>query len=244
MAQPPLMTNTPHARFASLADGSPLPRLDHLIYYQFVRSEKEKPPTFTQSARRAQIVAAAIEVIAELGWAQTSIRKIAERVGVAMSAVLYHFGSKDNLVDAVIEEMYRSAVAAVGPAVSAESTAWGKLTAYVTASIDYFDTHRIQLAALSQLGTGYRPEDGRRFDELGMTPELAEELTVLDPTTILATGQRDGEFGELPVESTSIALRGAVNAVVEKILRDPEFDAGAYGRDVLTIFGTALGAGR
>ncbi len=74
-----------------------------------MRSEPKKV-TFTQSARRAQIVAAAIEVIAEIGWAQTSIRKIADRVGVAMSAVLYHFGTKDNLVDAIVEEMYRSAL--------------------------------------------------------------------------------------------------------------------------------------
>lgn len=215
-----------------------------MIYYQFMRSDVSRPLTFTQSARRAQIVAAAIEVIAELGWAQTSIRKIAERVGVAMSAVLYHFGNKDNLVDAVIEEMYRSALAAVGPAIAAEATAWGKLTAYVIASINYFDTHRIQLAALSQLGTAYRPEDGRRFDELGMTPELAEELAVLDPMTILAAGKRDGEFGDLPVQSTAIALRGAVNAVVDKILRDPGFDADGYGRDILAIFGKALGAGQ
>jgi AcrR family transcriptional regulator len=63
-------------------------------------------------------VAAAIEVIAEIGWAQTSIRKIADRVGVAMSAVLYHFGTKDNLVDAIIEEMYRTALANVVPAVT------------------------------------------------------------------------------------------------------------------------------
>src|SRR3989337_1056994 len=74
------------------------------------RSQGAKPATFTQAAGRAQIVAAAIDVIAEIGWSQTSIRKIADRVGVAMSAVLYHFGTKDSLVDAIIEEMYRTAL--------------------------------------------------------------------------------------------------------------------------------------
>ena len=68
-------------------------------------------------------MAAAIDVIAEVGWSQTSIRKIADRVGVAMSAVLYHFGTKDNLVDAIVEEMYRAALSAVAPALDAESTA-------------------------------------------------------------------------------------------------------------------------
>ena len=208
-----------------------------------MRSEPKKV-TFTQSARRAQIVTAAIEVIAEIGWAQTSIRKIADRVGVAMSAVLYHFGTKDNLVDAIIEEMYRSALSAVAPALQAEATAAGKLTAYIRAYIAYFDDHRVQLAALAQLGAGYQPSDGRRFDELGMTDELRNKLTVLDPTAILVAGQRDHEFGEFPVGSMSVALRGAVNAVVEKILREPDFDARAYAEDLVTIFNRAAAVRR
>jgi AcrR family transcriptional regulator len=209
-----------------------------------VRSTTTKPATFTQSARRAQIVAAAIDVIAEIGWSRTSIRKIADRVGVAMSAVLYHFGSKDNLVEAIIEEMYRTALSVVVPAVEAESTATGKLAAYIRGSIAYFDTHRSQLAALAQLGAGYQPSDGRRFDELGMTPELREELTALDPTTILTAGQRDHEFGDFRTPSMALAVRGAVNAVVEKILRDPDFDARAYGEDLVAIFGRAAAVTR
>ena len=187
-----------------------------------------------------QIVAAAIDVIAEIGWAQTSIRKIADRVGVAMSAVLYHFGTKDNLVDAIVEEMYRTALSVVVPALDAESTAAGKLTAYIRASIAYFDTHRSQLVALAQLGSGYQPSDGRGFDELGLTPELREELSGLDPTAILTAGQQNHEFGDFPITSMAVALRGAVNAVVEKILREPDFDAHAYGEDLVAIFGRAM----
>jgi hypothetical protein len=44
------------------------------------------------------------------------------------------------------------------------------------------------------------------------------------------------------VESLAIALRGAVNAVVEKILREPEFDAWSYGEDLVRIFGDAVAA--
>jgi AcrR family transcriptional regulator len=189
-------------------------------------------------------VAAAIAVIAEIGWAQTSIRKIADRVGVAMSAVLYHFGTKDNLVDAIIEEMYRTALANVVPAVDAQTSPSEKLAAYIRASVAYFDTHRSHLAALTQLGSSYQPSDGRRFDELGLSPELREELTALDPTAILIAGQKDREFGDFPIASMAIALRGAVNVVVEKILHDPNFDASAYGEDLVAIFGRAVGTKR
>jgi AcrR family transcriptional regulator len=209
-----------------------------------MRSKEERPESFTRTARKAQIVGCAIEVIAEVGFAQASIRKIADRVGIAMSAVLYHFGTKDNLVDAIIEEMYRAALAVVVPALDAETTATGKLDAYIRSSIKYFGTHRVALQALASLGTSYQPSDERRFDELGLSPEIAEQLAVLDPTAILQAGQRDGEFGDFPLESMAIALRGAVNAVVEKILREPDYDARGYGEDLVQIFGRAVGSTR
>ena len=200
--------------------------------------------SFIRSARKAQIVAAAIDVIAEVGFAQASIRKIADRVGIAMSAVLYHFGTKDNLVDAIVEHMYRTMLTQLAPAIDAEDTATGKLHAYIRSSIDYFGTHRVALKALASLGTTYVPSDGRRFEELGLSPDIAQQLAVLDPTPILAAGQRDGEFGDFPLQSTAIALRGAVNGVVEKVLREPGYDATRYAEDLIEIFSHIVGGSR
>jgi AcrR family transcriptional regulator len=184
--------------------------------------------TFTGDARRAQIVECAIETIAVTGFAQASIRKIADRVGIAMSAVLYHFGNKDKLVVAVIEHMFRTALAVVVPAMDAESTATDKLSAYIRASIEYFDTNRMHLVALTQLP---------RFGELELSAELSSQLTALDPTSVLRSGQRSGEFSDFPIDSIAIALRGAVNAAVEKILGDPDFDARRYGLHLVEAFG-------
>jgi TetR/AcrR family fatty acid metabolism transcriptional regulator len=41
------------------------------------------PRTFTESARRAQIVQAAIETIAEVGYARASYARIAEHAGLS-----------------------------------------------------------------------------------------------------------------------------------------------------------------
>ena len=96
--------------------------------------------TFADRSRRAQIVACAIEAVAELGFANTSIRKIAERVGVAMSVVLYHFANKDELVRAIVTEAWRSAIATILPPVEAETTATGKLHAYIRANVIFIKT--------------------------------------------------------------------------------------------------------
>ncbi len=214
--------------------------LDQVIYTSIMRSKSGAERTFTEVARRDQIVACAVEVIAEVGYPQTSIRKIADRAGIAMSVVLYHFGSKDGLVEAIIASMYRSAIATVAPAVNRERTPTERLAAYIRSSIGYFDTHRVQLTALTQLGTSYKPSDGRRFGDLGLTPELAKQLAEIDPSAILRAGQKAGEFSLFPVDSTAIALRGAVNAVVEKILQDPEFDTRGYSEDLVKMFGRVV----
>lgn len=54
-----------------------------------------------------------------------------------MSAVLYHFGTKAKLVEAIVEHMYRTMLDSVAPAVAAESTASAKLNAYIRSSITY-----------------------------------------------------------------------------------------------------------
>ncbi|ORB49157.1 TetR family transcriptional regulator [Mycobacteroides saopaulense] len=207
-----------------------------MIYTSIMRSKSDRERTFTEVARREQIITCAIEVIAEVGYPQTSVRKVAERAGIAMSVVLYHFGTKDGLIEAVIASMYRSGIEAVAPALEQARTQTDKLAVYIRSSIKYFDTHRIRLAALAQLGTSYKPRAEKPLRELGLTPELAEQLTRIDPTAILRAGRKTGEFSSFPIDSTAIALRGAVNAVVEKILQDPDFDANRYAEDVVKIF--------
>ncbi|MFG3116750.1 TetR/AcrR family transcriptional regulator [Streptomyces sp. NPDC048197] len=57
---------------------------------------------------RAQLLAAARELIGELGWTAVSTRNLAERAGVRPGLVHYHFESLQALLrQAVVEEMRR-----------------------------------------------------------------------------------------------------------------------------------------
>jgi AcrR family transcriptional regulator len=55
-------------------------------------------------ARRKAILDAAIELFSAHGYRGTGIAAIAERVGITPSGVLHHFGSKEGLLRAVVEE--------------------------------------------------------------------------------------------------------------------------------------------
>lgn len=59
--------------------------------------------------RRAAIVDAAIEVFAARGFRGGALAEVGKRVGVSPAAVLYHFGSKEALLLAVIAERDRRA---------------------------------------------------------------------------------------------------------------------------------------
>jgi AcrR family transcriptional regulator len=54
---------------------------------------------------RAQLLAAAADVLREQGYAGTSMRAVADRAGARLSLVQYHFGSKHGLLVAVLEDL-------------------------------------------------------------------------------------------------------------------------------------------
>lgn len=80
-------------------------------------------PTVTDPDRtaRARIRDAAVARFADDGFAGTSLRRIAEDVGVSPALILHHFGSKDGLRDACDEHVIatirqrKHAAAAAGP---------------------------------------------------------------------------------------------------------------------------------
>lgn len=52
--------------------------------------------------RRQQILTAAVELFGEVGYRGTSLRDIAQRVGITHPGLLYHFNSKQELLSAVL----------------------------------------------------------------------------------------------------------------------------------------------
>jgi AcrR family transcriptional regulator len=72
-------------------------------------SGENEPPTRPRSyakgvARRQEILDRAIEVFADKGAEGTSLRAIAEKIGVSHAALLHYFGSREELLVEVLRE--------------------------------------------------------------------------------------------------------------------------------------------
>ncbi|WP_222131307.1 TetR/AcrR family transcriptional regulator [Pseudonocardia sp. C8] len=61
-----------------------------------------------RDARRAELLQAAVSVIAEEGYASTSLRNVARRAGCTTGAVTYYFSSKEKLLTALVESRFDS----------------------------------------------------------------------------------------------------------------------------------------
>jgi AcrR family transcriptional regulator len=62
-------------------------------------------PRQTAADTRAEIRAVAAELFAQRGFEQTSLREIAERLGITKAALYYHFPSKHELMRSLVEPL-------------------------------------------------------------------------------------------------------------------------------------------
>src|SRR5579872_2728164 len=104
--------------------------------------------TFIETARRAQIVAAAIDTIAELGYGQASLARIAETAGTSKGVIIYHFGSKDDLIREIVAELSAKGRAYLGPRLEAEPTGAGMLRAYIESNMAFIRENRNHVLAI------------------------------------------------------------------------------------------------
>jgi TetR/AcrR family transcriptional regulator, fatty acid metabolism regulator protein len=188
--------------------------------------------TFIETARRAQIVAAAIDALAELGYGQASLARIAERAGTSKGVIIYHFGSKDDLVREVVAELSAKGRAYMGPRLGAESTGAGMLRTYIEANMAFIRENRSHVAAVVEIALNARSTDGSPLYDMSIREEGAEALRQL-----LVYFQGTGEFrAGFDPAVMAMAIRATLDAVPARLARDPDLDLDHYGRELADLF--------
>jgi AcrR family transcriptional regulator len=189
--------------------------------------------TTTTVARRAQILAATIEVIAAEGYSQASFARIAERAALSSTRLIsYHFTSKEELIRALVEHVVGAIGDAVRGRVRDESTAAGQLRAYIEGVTAFTDEHRAEMLALLQILLADALPAGTGADEA--VPRHVEE--------ILRRGQAAGEFRDFDPRVVAVAVQRSVEALPFALRSEPQLDCVAFGRELATVFDLATRA--
>lgn len=218
--------------------GKRLPSLIQPCYDLAMRTKDtldgQSRPTFTEVARRAQIIEVATETIATLGYAQASLAQIATRAGISKGVITYYFASKEQLIGQVVEGMYKEAVAFMGPQIAAETTAAARLRAYLRSNIAYIAAHRLQMTAVIDIVRNARTEDGRLRYHPGK-----EEADLAALEAMLRQGQDEGAFLAFDRRVMAVTIRGAIDGTARFILANPTTEADSYAQELVTLFDRA-----
>ena len=191
--------------------------------------------TFTEEARRAQIIQCAADAIAEAGYARASMAEIARRAGIAKSVISYHFADKNEL----LQELLRTAVATFGqliePRLAAEASASGKIRAYLSGSASFMTVHRSLHLAVLEIAFGAVGPDGQPL--IATIPLEAYKPTL---EQILAHGQDAGELREFDVDVMAGLLRSAATHTMALAVRaNPSLDLTTHASELATAFDLA-----
>lgn len=92
--------------------------------------------TATPDERQDQILRAAAVLFVKQGYAGTSIRDIAQQVGLLAGSVYHHFPSKEDLFVAIHREGFRQLVMASESAIRHETDPWRRLESACAVHID------------------------------------------------------------------------------------------------------------
>jgi TetR/AcrR family transcriptional regulator, fatty acid metabolism regulator protein len=195
--------------------------------------------TFTETARRAQIVKAAIDTIAGLGYGQASLARIAETADTSKGVILYHFGGKDELIRELVAELVARGVAYMEPRIEAAPDGADKLRAYIESNLAFMRENRNHMVAIVEIALNARAADGSRIYD----PSV-QDAGVAALQQLLAYFQGTGEFrAGFDPHVMAMAIRAAINAVPAQLARDPGLDIGHHARELADLFHLATRPG-
>lgn len=191
--------------------------------------------SFIEQARRAQIVESAIEVLAEAGYRNASLARIAEHAGISKGVISYHFEGKRDLMDEVKTSIMGRIEAFLEPLMGAETTAAGALNTYISGSLQYLGDNRSHVLALEEIFFMNVSQAGRRPDyESVLEPafQMLEE--------IFDRGQRNGEFRDFDTRVMAVTVQLAIEGASMQLISDPKTDLEHYGAELVRLFERAI----
>jgi AcrR family transcriptional regulator len=183
--------------------------------------------------RKEQILKAATVLFANKGYAETSTLELSEVTGVASGTIFYHFGSKEGLFLAILEDIRET--------IEAEFAAYFKNLTFpsglqmieeVVAFYLYLASkNESQFMLLQQPNTSKmaasNPKCGKHLEAIynGLVDIFEQTLN---------KGLRDGSIADLPVRKTALIVFSMVDGFV-RLKNHNIYDAGALFYELVKL---------
>jgi TetR/AcrR family fatty acid metabolism transcriptional regulator len=176
-----------------------------------------------KSTTRERIVRSAVAVFARKGYHRATVDDIVRESGTSKGAVYHHFGNKEALFVALVDDFAARLAGAVAAAIEQSHGAVGKIEAGLRAGLETFAAHRdlahiilLESTSVSPAYQAKRAEIHGRFAALiqGYLDQAVAERTIPPLDTRIATLAWLGAINELVIVSLSTGAPDLVAEVV------------------------------
>ena len=192
-------------------------------------NSKSRTPASATTTRGAQtrqaILDASIELVCEYGYAGTSVSMVCKKVGIAKTALYWHFGSKSGLMAAVLDEVTSSWITELEERSNRGGTPQEQLDGLVNGLRELVQERshlfRIILIPVMESGT--------------VEPELREITRALTQQAIeaIAGGFNQSAGFELPdSEMLAHTIISLTHGALRRLLMEPEVDLEPFFEDL------------
>jgi AcrR family transcriptional regulator len=170
-----------------------------------IPSDPSPKRSFIEEARRSQIILAAIDTLAEIGYSKASLAQIARRAKISTSLIPYHFKDKSELLDQVLADIASGWRADLKDKVAGATTHSSKLRTYIEASLAYMGTRPKHFAAFNEITCSVRNSAG-----VPLCAADDNEADLLELQDLLEQGQRSGEFCQFDARNMALAIQSSI----------------------------------
>jgi len=181
------------------------------------KKQADHKPTFTELARRKQILDVSSKLFMSNGFKNTSLDDIAREVGVSRGVIFYYFDGKREIGEQTIWEALRQYGKFVQDRVSKRRTSKNQLLEFIDACLDYQHEHReLYLLTVDLVGSFGDTHD--RFKLTVFVNRRTREWLV----DIIKEGQKKGEIGKVPARVLADVIQGFVDGLMEMTAMEPD----------------------
>lgn len=198
---------------------------------------RNRNPSFIERSRRAQIVEAAIAVLAEQGYRKASFARIAERAGISPGLISYHFADKDDLIREIVRHVTGSLETVMSERLAGVGSYRTALRTIIETQVHYFAAHPAETLAYGAIRSSAHDGDGG--------PRYAaeeRERSLGRIQGLLSDGQNAGEFRSFDTRWTAVSLLAALEAVPGELRARGDTDVRRYAEELAALFDLATRA--
>lgn len=180
----------------------------------------------TARARRDDIVAAAVAVLATEGFPAASVERIAAEAGTGKGVVLYHFGTKERILEEVVRSLYEKGAATMTARILAETDHRARLHAYLRSNLEFIGENAAHVVAVQRI-----------VANTAIVPDTSHDVPGI--RDLLARGQEAGAFGDFDPQIAALMIRAVVDAASFHLTGNDDVDLDHAVEQVVVLFDRA-----